>query len=68
LIDAKDFEEIKLQDDFEKIAFEDFDFDSKLSTNYGLKNFYRFKIKGKEVVLFDNHNHAFYFWYEAHKK
>jgi hypothetical protein len=68
LIDAKDFEEIKLQDDFEKIAFEDFDFDSKLSTNYGLKNFYRFNIKGKEVILFDNHNHAFYFWYEARKK
>ena len=67
LIDTKDFEEIKLQDDFEKIAFEDFDFDNKLSTNYGLKNFYRFNIKGKEVVLFDNHNHAFYFWYEAHK-
>ena len=28
------FDEIKFQDDLEKIAFEDFDFDNKLSTNY----------------------------------
>lgn len=68
LIEAKDFSEIKLQDDKEKIAFEDFDFDDKLSTNYWLKNFYKFKIKWKEIILFDNHNHAFYFWYEARKK
>ena len=52
----------------EKIAFEDFDFDDKLSTNYWLKNFYRFQMWWKEVVLFDNHNHAFYFWYEARSR
>ena len=52
----------------EKIAFEDFDFDNKLSTNYWLKNFYRFQMWWKEVVLFDNHNHAFYFWYEARSR
>lgn len=68
LIEVKSFDEIKLQDDLEKIAFEDFDFDDKLSTNYWLKNFYRFKFWKKELVLFDNHNHAFYFWYEARKK
>ncbi|RKW24586.1 hypothetical protein D8B46_01130 [Candidatus Gracilibacteria bacterium] len=68
IIEAKSFDEIKFQDDLEKIAFEDFDFDDKLSTNYGLKNFYRFQMGGKEVVLFDNHNHAFYFWYEARSR
>ena len=68
IIEAKSFDEIKFQDDLEKIAFEDFDFDDKLSTNYWLKNFYRFQIWWKEVVLFDNHNHAFYFWYEARSR
>ena len=34
LIDAKNFDDIKLQDDKDKIAFEDFNFDDKLSTNY----------------------------------
>lgn len=68
IIEAKSFDEIKFQDDLEKIAFEDFDFDDKLSTNYWLKNFYRFQMWWKEVVLFDNHNHAFYFWYEARSR
>ena len=68
IIEAKSFDEIKFQDDLEKIAFEDFDFDNKLSTNYWLKNFYRFQIWWKEVVLFNNHNHAFYFWYEARSR
>ncbi len=67
-LDIKDLDKIKLQDDKDKIAFEDFWFDNKLSTNYGLKNFYRIKIKEKEVILFDNHNHAFYFWYEARNR
>lgn len=61
-------DDIELQNDKEKIAFEDFWFDGKLSTNYGLNNFYRIKRKDKEIILFDNHNHAYYFWYEARKK
>lgn len=67
-LDIDDLDQIKIQDDKDKIAFEDFWFDDKLSTNYGLKNFYRIKIKWKEIVLFDNHNHAFYFWYEARNR
>ncbi|NVP17538.1 UPF0489 family protein [Candidatus Gracilibacteria bacterium] len=67
-LDINDLDQIRLQDDKEKIAFEDFGFDDKLSTNYGLKNFYRIKFNGKEIVLFDNHNHAFYFWYEARNR
>ena len=68
IIEAKSIDEIKFQDDLEKIAFEDFDFDNKLCTSYWLKNFYRFQMWWKEVVLFDNHNHAFYFWYEARSR
>ena len=58
IIEAKSFGEIKFQDDL----------DNKLSTNYWLKNFYRCQMWWKEVVLFDNHNHAFYFWYEARSR
>jgi len=62
------FDEIKLQDDSEKIAFEDFDFEDKLSANYGLKNFYEIEWKSKSIYLFDNHNHALFFWYFARDK
>lgn len=67
-IDINDLDKIKLQDDKSKIAFEDYDFDDKLSTNYWLKNFYRINCHWKEIILFDNHNHAFYFWYEARNR
>lgn len=67
-LDINDLDQIRLQDDKEKVSFEDFWFDDKLSTNYGLKNFYRIKISWKEIILFDNHNHAFYFWYEARNR
>lgn len=59
------FDEIEL---WNEIVFEDYDFEWKLSSNRGLKNFYRIKWKQKEIIIFDNHNHAFYFWYEARKK
>lgn len=56
------FDDITL---WEKVVFEDFWFDDQLSTNTGLKNFYHFKWKDKDIYLFDNHNHAYYFWYKA---
>lgn len=74
------FDEIELQDDKSKVAFEDFWFDDKLSTNYWLKNFYEFSPPARgeleggiwssneitaPIFLFDNHNHALYFWYLA---
>ena len=65
LIEIDSFDEIKLQEDKGKIAFEDFGFDDKLSTNYGLENFYEINWKWKKIYLFDNHNHALYFWYLA---
>ena len=63
LIKINSFDEISLQEDKGKIAFEDFDFEDKLSTNYGLKNFYEIDWKWKPIYLFDNHNHALFFWY-----
>ena len=62
------FDEIEFQDEKNKIAFEDYGFDDKLSTNYGLKNFYEIEWNWKTIFLFDNHNHALYFWYLAREK
>ena len=76
------FNEIKLlRENSEKITFQDFWFDDKISTNYGLENFYEIKytplldkrgdmgefLKSKKIYLFDNHNHALFFWYLAKK-
>lgn len=68
IITIDSFEDIKIQDNKEKIAFEEYDFDWKIQTCYWLKNFYRINWKWKEIILFDNHNHAYYFWYEARNK
>ncbi len=77
LIEIDSFDEIKLQEDKGKIAFEDFGFDDELSTNYWLKNFYEIlpsphpsPLGEREqitapIYLFDNHNHALYFWFLA---
>lgn len=59
------FNEIELLQDQEKITFEDYDFDDMLQSCRGLKNFYELDWKGKKIFLFDNHNHAYFFWYWA---
>ena len=60
------FDEIKLlEKNNEKITFQDFWFDDKLSTNFWLENFYEIECFWKKFYLFDNHNHALYFWYLA---
>ena len=56
------FDEILLWD---KVVFEDFDFDDNLNSCIGLKNFYDISLQWKQIYLFDNHNHAYYFWYLA---
>ena len=53
---------------WDQVAFEDYDFDDKLSTNIWLKNFYEIDWNGKKLYLFDNHNHAYYFWYLSRDK
>ena len=45
--------------------FSDFDFDGNLIEAKWLKNFYEFERFWKKMYLFDNHNHALYFWYLA---
>ncbi len=62
LIEINNFLEISIWDE---IVFEDYDFDGKLISAKWLKNFYKFYWNNIEVYLFDNHNHAFYFWYLA---
>jgi len=57
-----DISDIKLGN---KVVFEDFDFDDKLSSCTWLENFYEIKWNWKKIFLFDNHNHAYYFWYLA---
>lgn len=42
-----------------EIAFSEIIEDEELNS-YGLKNF--IKLKNKNIYIFDNHNHAFYFW------
>jgi hypothetical protein len=53
----------------DKIVFEDFDDKGNLKSCVGLKNFIRtaHPITKKPVIIVDNHNHVFYFWYEARK-
>ena len=66
LISIDNFDEIKLlKKSNKKITFEDFWFDDKLSTNFWLENFYEIEYFWKKIYLFDNHNHALYFWYLA---
>lgn len=77
LVEINDLNKIEL---WKEIAFEDFDFSDKLSTNCWLKNFYKINFQdthkghpyirqinklNQTIYLFDNHNHAFYFWYLA---
>ncbi len=57
----------------EKITFEDVNFDDILTPCYGLENFYELDSpfgknltwKIPKMYLFDNHNHALFFWYLA---
>jgi len=49
-----------------EIAFRDRDFDNVLQYKAGLANFYQYDWNGIPLYLFDNHNHAFYFWYKSY--
>ena len=54
----------------DKIVFEDFDENGNLKSCAGLKYFVCLKHPKteKQIVIMDNHNHAFYFWHEARNK
>ncbi len=56
--------EIKLlQKNEEKITFEEYDFNDKMQTCFGLENLYEMTWQWKALYLVDNHNHVYYFWY-----
>lgn len=65
---ANTLDEIEL---WKEIVFEDIDEFWKLTSYTGLENFYHFSIKSGEktipLYLFDNHNHALFFWYQEQK-
>jgi len=54
----------------DKVVFEDADENGKLKSCIGLRNFIRAShpVTKKPVIIVDNHNHVFYFWYEARNK
>lgn len=49
-------------------VFEDFDEKNILRSCTGLENFVRMEWNGIPMIVFDNHNHALYFWYEAQNR
>ncbi len=47
------------------IAIQEYNENNELITGYGIKNFINTLVYAKETVIVDNHNHSFYFWYQA---
>lgn len=49
-----------------KIVFEDYDFNWKLQSSTWLENFYEIKLNNyPPIYLVDNHNHVYFFWHKA---
>jgi hypothetical protein len=48
-----------------EVVFEDTDEKNILRSCAGLEHFVRTNWEGIPMIVFDNHNHALYFWYEA---
>lgn len=48
-----------------EVVFEDFDEHEELQSCCGLANLVRTELGGIPAVIVDNHNHVFYFWFEA---
>ncbi len=65
LVENASFSDIEL---WNEVVFSDFDFEGNLIEAKWLKNFYELEWMWKKIYLFDNHNHAFYFWYLAREK
>ena len=53
-----DLSSVKVGD---KVVFSEIDFDKEINA-IGLENMVKFNYKDKDIYIFDNHNHAFYFW------
>lgn len=57
-------DDIKVGD---KIVFNEIDEEKEIKAR-GLKNMVKYNIDQKDVYIFDNHNHALYFWIKSLKK
>lgn len=57
-------DEVRLSDE---VAFFSED-DGMVRSGNGLENFVETKIGGVPTVVFDNHNHAMFFWYQARER
>lgn len=51
----------------DEIVFNEIDEDVEIKAK-GLKNIVKYNINNKDVYIFDNHNHAFYFWLKSLSK
>ncbi len=51
----------------DKVVFNEVDEDKEIKA-LGLKNMVKYSINDKVVYIFDNHNHAFYFWIKSLKE
>ncbi|MDK2564450.1 UPF0489 family protein [Romboutsia sedimentorum] len=51
----------------DKIVFNEIDEEKEIKAR-GLKNMVKYNIDQKDVYIFDNHNHALYFWIKSLKK
>ncbi len=52
----------------DEVVFEDEDEGGEMRSCVGLKSFVRMDLGGVPTMVVDNHNHAFYFWWEALEK
>ena len=50
----------------DNIAFNEIDEENEIKA-IGLKNLVQYKFNNKKIYIFDNHNHAFYFWMKSLK-
>jgi len=58
-----DLEDVQIGD---HIVFNEIDEDNEIKAT-GLKNLVKYKFEDKIIYIFDNHNHAFYFWIKSLK-
>lgn len=51
---------------WDKIVFEDYDFNWNLQSCTGLENFYEIELNNyPPIYLVDNHNHVYFFWHKS---
>lgn len=51
----------------DKVVFSEIDFGEEINA-IGLKNMVKYNFEEKDIYIFDNHNHSFYFWMKSLNK